>query len=129
MASFIDNYGLLHPHQNQPIVTDTQTYVIIKKNRQVACEFFPESGLLAFPNISTCSLTETPTIQFDVIARIYKNKTYVEEKQQYLIYDITEEQLENTTLQWCKIEDIMVGLVDFDATQRVGFKNFLVRIK
>ena len=129
MASFVDNYGLLHPYHNQPIEKAEQTYFIIKKNRQIVCEYQPETGLYAFPSIATIELTSEPTLRFELKANIIKNNAFVCERQHYSVYDVTDAQIEKTPLQWCDIDDILVGKISFDATQRRGFKNFLVRVK
>jgi hypothetical protein len=46
-----------------------------------------------------------------------------------LVFDVNGAEIENTPLQWCTIDDVLVNAVNFDATQKSGFKNFLVRVK
>lgn len=129
MVSFIDNYGLLHRYDKQPITEREHTFVIIKKDKEVVCCYEPETGLYSFPDTEMVDLNHEPTVQFSITAHICENGQYIREKQHYLVFDVNGAEIEHTPLQWCKIEDILVNAVDFNAMQKDGFKNFLVRVK
>jgi len=129
MPNFVDNYGLMHRYNNQTVTEREKTYVVIKKDRNIVCCYDPTTGLYAFPDNDMVELKHEPTIQFSITANICEDGKFIKEKQHYLVFDVNGAEIENTPLQWCTIDDVLVNAVNFDATQKSGFKNFLVRVK
>ncbi len=129
MVSFVDNYGLLHRGDHQQVITRERTFVVVKKADEVVCCYDEESGLYSFPDTEMVGLNHEPTVQFEISANIYENGQFICEKQRYLVFDVNGAEIENTPLQWCKTNDILVEAVNFNATQKTGFKNFLVRVR
>ena len=73
------------------------------------------------------SLTETPTFSFVLHTKVEENGKYFNDVQTFKVYDVENAQIDSGLLNWQLIEDIMVSNVQFDETQRNGFKNLIVR--
>lgn len=129
MVNFVDKYGLLHRYGGEPVSERAQTYVIIRKGRQIVCLLNETSRLYRFPSLDDVDLNSAPTLEFTVKAHIYELGDFVLEHQTYRVYDVEEAKIEGTPLKWCSVDDILVETALFDATQMSGLKNFWVRVK
>ena len=124
---FIDKFGRVFYRDATKAGRRDCTYFIIKRGNEVMGLKDTESGLFYFPNENDVELTATPSKSFSVLAYVFENHIPIKENQCYLIYEVEDADWNDTSFQWLKIDDLLVDYSTFDATQRSGLKNLVVR--
>lgn len=125
---FINKYGSTFQAENTPGERE-RCFVVLKKDNLLLCQYNRFDGLWMFPEAKDVSIEAAPTLSFILHQNIVEDDRYYIEQQTYNFYDIENVQVESETLEWCAIEDILLGKFPFTAEQKTGFKNLLVRVK
>ena len=126
--TFIDVYGLLFHHDAAFATKRKQCYTIIKRGHQVLCQYQKADKIYSFPKIDDVKPRKKPKKSFSVESFIFENGKFFCEHQDFDIYSVRTFQEIYPNTFWCNIDDILLGHVPFAATQKTGFKNFLVRV-
>ena len=126
---FTDKYGRIVYHEVQTAAVREQNYLIVRKGNTIMCGQSTADGVWHLPSANEVETDAEPTAEFSSIAYIWENDAPIKEIQTYTVYLVADADLENTEFSWCLINDILVGKVGFDATQKIGIKNLLVRVK
>lgn len=124
---FTDKYGRLTYCNTQDAFVREKGYIIIRKGNSILCH--KSADMLALPAEKNVELKANPTAEFSVFSYITENGRPIKEMQTYRVYVVENVDLAQTALQWCTVDDILLEKVAFDATQIVGIKNLLVRVK
>lgn len=124
---FINKYGAVFFFDAAKAKKRETLYSVVVKDNLVLCQYDKISGLFSFPAEDYLSLTETPTFSFVLHTNMEENGEYFKDVQTFKVYDVENAQIDSGILNWQLIEDIMVSNVQFDETQRNGFKNLIVR--
>lgn len=127
--SFQNKYGNIFPSDTNDIIEREKVYIVIKSGKRLVCAYDEISGLYAFPDEDTVELTEKPTVEFSVFSPMIDDGNFVREKQIYRVYEVKDAAIDNTPLVWCSVDDLLIGKIPLDATQKTGFKNLLVRVR
>lgn len=125
---FINKYGAVFFFEADKAQKREISYSVVAKDNLVLCQYDKISGLFSFPAEEYLSLTETPTFSFVLHTKVEENGKYFNDVQTFKVYDVENAQIDSGLLNWQLIEDIMVSNVQFDETQRNGFKNLIVRM-
>lgn len=124
---FINKYGAVFFFDAAKAQKRETSYSVVVKDNLVLCQYDKISGLFSFPAEDYLSLTETPTFSFVLHTNVEENGECFKDTQTFKVYDVENAQIDSGILNWQLIEDIMVSNVQFDETQRNGFKNLIVR--
>lgn len=124
---FSDKYGRLLYCETQLAFARERGYIIIRKGDFILCH--RDDDVLSLPLQSDVQLNAAPTTEFSVISYVAENGCAVTEMQNYRVYVIENASLEGTDWQWCSLNDILLDKVAFNATQLIGIKNLMVRVK
>lgn len=124
---FTDKYGREVYLEADKAKSREEEYIIISKPEYVACIYETEDNLYSFPNRKDIGLKEEPSFEFSVFSYLLDKDKQIKELQSYSVYLVEDGDFSETVLKWISIEDILLGKTKLNATQMVGFKNFLVR--
>ena len=103
-------------------------YIIIKSGDFVVCQYDKHTGLYSFPIKENLNMPIEPTSQFTIHSYINENNMPIKEKQHYNVYIIDNAVLDDPSLQWCALTDILINKIKLNGTQKQGLNNLLVRI-
>lgn len=123
------NGGSFEPSSAKVKINDReQTYVIIRKNKDLLCIYDNGSNVYTLPKIEDIhNLSLNPSSAFSTIAYIKEKNRYYKETQTFKVYELESGKIEGNILLWCRINDILVRKTAFDETVFKGFKNLYVR--
>lgn len=124
---FTDKYGRLLYCETQLAFARERDYVIIRKGDFVLCHL--ENDIMSLPQQNDIELNAVPTAEFSVLSYLAEDGGAVREMQNYRVYVVENASLEGNVWQWCALNDILLGKVAFNATQLIGIKNLMVRVK
>jgi hypothetical protein len=124
---FTDKYGHLLYCETQLAFVREKGYVIIRKGDLILCH--RDDDIVSLPLQSDVELNAAPTAEFSVISYLAENGCAVTEMQNYRVYVVENASLEGKDWQWCALNDILLNKVAFNATQLIGIKNLMVRVK
>ena len=125
---FTDKYGRISYCETELAFVREKGYLIVRKGNKVMCTF-DAGGIWKLPSDKEVELNAEPTAEFSLLAYLTENGRPIKEMQTYRVYVVENADLAETIFQWCDIGDILLKKIAFDATQRQGIKNLLVRIK
>lgn len=128
-SSFINRYGLNIDVGGHLIEQRECCYIVVKKEDSLLCLYDTIYGLYKFPNTQNVTINENPSLEFTLHADIAEHGHFIKETQLYRVYDVEDVHIEGENLGWCAINDILISKIPFDATQKYGFKNLLVRVR
>lgn len=126
---FIDKYGHLFYHETDNVEEGQKTYIIIKKESDIICMRDKDALMYKLPLQSDLELNIEPTGEYNVLSYVIRHDKPLKELQSYLVYEVGYADLKNIPLEWVKLSDILLDSVTFDATQKNGIKNLVVRGK
>ena len=126
---FVDKYGRVHLCDEKTASARENSFVVIQKNNELLCVYDEKLAVYAFPNTNEVTINAKPTTEFTIISYISENCKLWKELQNYRVFMVDDVDLQEIPLIWCSIEDILLNNITFDATQKIGFKNLLVRVK
>lgn len=124
---FVDRDGQIFYYSTDEAKTSEVVYVIIKKENEVLCLKNEEDMMYVLPSHNDVFLTIKPSVSFTTLSYVIKHNEPVKERQTYEVYDVGCAELGDMPLEWLSIDKILFGGIYFDATQRNGIKNLLVR--
>ncbi len=125
---FADKFGRMTYCDGAQAFVREKGYIIIKKGAEIMCGYDADSEIFYLLDANKIELDAEPTISFSVLSYLYENNRPIKEKQKYRLYVVKDADLKNIPLHWCKLEDIVLKNISFDATQLIGIKNMLVRM-
>ncbi len=126
---FVNRYGEKQPAYTDKTENRTNVYIVIKSGADLVCQYNEVTGLYSFPKDGDVVLNENPTLEFTVFENINDNNGFVREQQIYKVFEVENADIKDTPLVKCAINDLLVGNVALDATQKKGFKNLVVRVR
>lgn len=126
---FVDRYGHIYLRDEQKASARESSFVVVQKNNELLCLYDEQKAVYAFPSDRDVFLSVKPTTEFTIISYVFENNALWKELQNYRVFMVDNVELEKLPMVWCSIEDILLSNITFDATQKIGFKNLLVRVK
>lgn len=126
---FTDRDGLIFYYNPEEVESSESGYVVVKKSDEVLCMRDEDAQLYTLPLQNEVSINAEPTGEFEIIAYVIRHDEPVKERQNYEVFEVGAVDLKDTPLEWVKVSDILLGEVYFDATQKNGIKNLVVRGK
>ncbi|MBR2137582.1 MAG: hypothetical protein IJ852_06495 [Alphaproteobacteria bacterium] len=126
--TFIDVYGLRFHTNGSPVGKRKQHYAIIKRKDEILCQYNKADKLFCIPKSADIVQKRKPKKSFSVESFIFENGRFICEQQDFDIYSVRVFNDVYPNTFWCSINDILLGNIPFAATQKTGFKNFLVRV-
>ena len=126
---FTDKDGSVFYYDPDEVENSERGYVVVKKDDKILCMRDETAQLYTLPMQDDVSINTEPTGEFEIIAYVIRHDEPVKERQNYEIFEVGEVDLKDTPLEWVKLSDIFLGEVYFDATQKNGMKNLVVRGK
>ncbi|MBR1601060.1 MAG: hypothetical protein IJ677_05715 [Alphaproteobacteria bacterium] len=126
---FTDRDGQIFYYNPDEVQSSALGYVVVKKNDFVLCMRDENAQMYTLPRKNEVSINVDPTGEFKIISYVIRHDKPFKEEQTYEVFEVGAVDLENTPLEWVKMADILLGEVYFDATQKSGMKNLLVRGK
>lgn len=126
---FIDSNGKVFYASKQSVSSRKTSFLIVKKEKKVLCLYEAKNNFYRFPSLEEAKIEQEPYAIFDVTARVWEHNEPIIEQQTYHVYVVSNADIKSTSLRWCDTDDIILGKINFDATQYTGVKNMLVRIK
>lgn len=126
---FTDKDGQVFYYNPDSVEKGERSYVIVKKQNQVLCMRDESAFMYTLPQKNEAEINAKPTGAFETIAYVIRQDVPVRELQKYEVYEVSSVDLADTLLEWVDVADILLREVNFDATQKSGMKNLLVRGK
>lgn len=126
---FIDRDGQIFYYNPEEVQSGELGYIVVKKDDNILCMRDEAAQMYTLPLQNEVSINAEPTGEFEIIAYVIRHDKPIKEAQTYEVFEVGAVDLEDTPLQWVKLSDILLGEVYFDATQKNGMKNLLVRGK
>lgn len=126
---FVNGDGRIFYYDTEKVVSGRQDYIVIKRDEEILC-FWDESGqVYTLPAEADVELNTSPSGEFSIIAYVIRGNKPIKEQQRYKVYEVGKVDLADLPLEWVALQDILLTNVAFDATQKSGMKNLLVRRK
>ena len=126
---FTDKFGrITYCNPNDAYVRE-HTYILLGNGVEIVCIYDKTEELYTLPTDSDLQVSGNLVGQFETLAYFMENKYPIKEQQTFLVYAVKKQNLPDSSFQWCKLEDILVNRISFDATKLTGVKNLYVRTK
>lgn len=124
---FIDSKGALHYAEKKNISQRQAEYLVVMKEKSILCLYDTALKLYRCPKNDEAQISRRPDKIFTISAQIWQNDEPLIEQQKCNIYIIADAEIDNLSLHWCQIDDILINKADFDNTQLAAIKNLFVR--
>jgi len=126
---FVNKYGQVKYFDAAEAFMREHTYLLLSDGVELICAYDKESQLYTLPTDKDLHFNGNLRLQFSTLAYFVENNHPIKEWQNYLVYAVKKSDLPDTDFQWCKIKDILLNNIAFDATKLIGVKNLYVRMK
>ncbi|MBQ8481683.1 MAG: hypothetical protein IJ532_04035 [Alphaproteobacteria bacterium] len=126
---FTDRNGQIFYYNPDEVQSGELGYVVVKKGDEILCMRDETAQLYTLPLQEDVSINAEATGEFEIIAYVIRHDEPVKERQNYEVFEVGNVDLKDMPLEWVKLSDILLGEVYFDATQKNGMKNLVVRGK
>lgn len=126
---FVDKYGRITYSDPDDAFVRERTYIVLGNGSELVCIYNETEQLYTLPTDKDLHISGNSAEIFSTLAYFTENKHPIKELQTYAVYAVEKKELPDASFRWCKINDILVKNIPFDATQMTGIKNLYVRIK
>lgn len=126
---FANKYGQFKYFEEAEAFVREHTYLLLSDGVELICVYDKASQLYTLPTDNDLQFNGNLRMQFSTFAYFMENAHPIKERQNYLVYNVQKSELPDATFQWCKIKDIFLNNIAFDATKLIGIKNLYVRMK
>ncbi|MBR1825776.1 MAG: hypothetical protein IJ770_04225 [Alphaproteobacteria bacterium] len=126
---FTDKYGRITYNNPEDAYMREHTYILLGNGSEIVCIYNKTEKLYTLPTDNDLQINGNLVSQFSTLSYFTENKHPIKELQTFLVYAVEKQDLPDSSFQWCRLEDILVNNIPFDATKLKGIKNLYVRIK